>query len=74
MSYNTCDYCAVALENGDLTGLEFFYDDEKMAQIEASIESMGLVTLVETIDPGYYFDCYVCGETCLGEISTFEEV
>lgn len=74
MTYNTCDYCAVALVNGDLSGLEFFYGVEDMARIEASIESMGLVTLVETIDTGCYFDCYVCGETCLGEISTFEEM
>ena len=72
MTFNTCSHCAVALVNGDLSGLEYFYDDEKMAQIEASIESMGLVTMTEALDPGYYFDCFVCDEVCLGEMSTFE--
>lgn len=72
MIFNTCDHCAVAIENGDLSGLEFFYGVEDMARIEASIESMGLVTLVETIDTGCYFDCYVCSEICLGEMFTFE--
>lgn len=72
MSYQTCDYCAVAIENGDLSGLEFFYGVEDMARIEASIESMGLVTLVETLDTGCYFDCFVCDEVCLGEMFTFE--
>ncbi len=74
MTYNTCDHCAVALVNGDLTGLEFFYGVEDVARIEDRIESMGLVTLTETLDPGYYFDCFVCEEVCLGEISTFEEM
>ena len=74
MIFNTCDYCAVALVNGDLSGLEFFYGVEDMARIVASIESMGLVTLVETKDLGSYFGCFVCGETCLGEMSTFEEM
>ena len=72
MTFNTCDHCAVAIENGDLSGLESFYGIEDMARIVASIESMGLVTLVETIDPGFYFECFVCDETCLGEMSTFE--
>ena len=72
MNYNTCGHCAVAIENGDLSGLESFYGVEDMARIVASIESMGLVTLVETIDPGFYFECFVCDETCLGEIFTFE--
>ena len=74
MSYNTCGHCAVAIENGDLSGLESFYGIEDMARIVASIESMGLVTLVETIDPGLYFECFVCDETCLGEMFTFEEM
>jgi len=74
MTYQTCDYCAVALVNGDLSGLDYFYGVEDMARIEASIEAMGLVTLVDTKDTGRYFDCFVCGETCLGDMSTFEEV
>ena len=72
MNFHTCDHCAVALVNGDLSGLEYFYGVEKMDRIVASIESMGLVTLVETIDLGSYFECFVCDETCLGEMSTFE--
>ena len=72
MNYNTCDHCAVALVNGDLSGLEYFYGVEDMARIVASIESMGLVTLAETIDTGCYFDCYVCDEVCLGNMYTFE--
>ena len=72
MTFNTCGHCAVAIENGDLSGLESFYGIEDMARIVASIESMGWVTLVETIDPGFYFECFVCDETCLGEIFTFE--
>ena len=74
MIFNTCDHCAVAIENGDLSGLEFFYGVEDMARIEASIESMGWVTMTETVDLGHYFTCYVCDEVCLGEMYTFEEM
>lgn len=74
MTFETCDYCAVALVNGDLSGLEFFYGDEKMASIEASIEAMGLVALTETLDLGSYFECFVCDEVCIGEMSTFERI
>ena len=72
MKYQTCGHCAVAIENGDLSGLESFYGVEDMARIVASIESMGLVTMIESIDPGWYFDCFVCSEVCLGEIFIFE--
>ena len=74
MVFHVCSHCAVALENGDLSGLESFYGDEGMARIVASIESMGLVAMTETIDPGWWFDCDLCDETCLGEICTFERV
>ena len=74
MTFETCDHCAAALVNGDLSGLEFFYEDEDMARIEASIEAMGLVTLTETLDLGSYFECFVCDEVCLGKMSTFERV
>ena len=74
MMYQVCSHCAVALVNGDMTGLEFFYGVEDMARIEERIESMGLVTMTETIDPGWFFDCYVCEENCTGEICTFEPV
>ena len=74
MNYNTCGHCAVAIENGDLSGLESFYRVEDMERIEASIESMGWVTMTETVDLGHYFTCYVCDEVCLGEMYTFEEV
>ena len=72
MRYQTCGHCAVAIENGDLSGLKSFYGIEDMARIVASIESMGLVTMIESIDPGWYFDCFVCSEICLGEIFIFE--
>ena len=72
MKYQTCGHCAVAIENGDLSGLKSFYGVEDMERIEASIESMGLVTMIESIDPGWYFDCFVCSEICLGEIFIFE--
>lgn len=74
MNFNTCDHCAVALVNGDLSGLEYFYGIEEMARIEASIESMGWVVMTETVDLGHYFTCFVCDEICLGEMSTFEQV
>lgn len=67
--FYTCHGCAVALVNGDLSALE---DSNDAARIVASIESMGLVTMTETIDPGWHFDCYVCDEVCLGEMVTFE--
>ena len=72
MKYQTCGHCAVAIENGDLSGLGSFYGIEDMARIVASIESMGLVTMIESIDPGWYFDCFVCSEVCLGEMFIFE--
>lgn len=74
MKYQTCDHCAVALANGDLSGLEYFYGIEDMNSIVASIESMGLVTLVDTKDTGGYFECFVCSEVCLGQMAIFEEV
>ena len=72
MIYQVCSHCAVALVNGDMTGLEFCQKD--LERIEEQIESMGLVTMTETIDPGWFFDCYVCEENCSGEICTFEPV
>lgn len=74
MNYNTCNACAVALVNGDLSVLEYSNGIEDMDRIVASIESLGLVTLVKTEDHGGYFYCYVCDDVCLGEMSTFEEV
>lgn len=70
MAFQVCSHCAAALVNGDLSGLE----TEDVARIEARIEAMGLVAMTETIDPGWYFDCDVCEETCLGEICIFEPV
>ena len=72
MIFNTCGHCAVAIENGDLSGLESFYGIEDMDRIEASIESMGWVAMTETVDLGHYFTCYVCDEVCLGEMFIFE--
>lgn len=74
MTYNTCNACAVALENCDLSGLEYSNGIEDMNRIVASIESMGLVTLVDTKDTGGYFDCFVCSEICLGKMFIFEQV
>lgn len=74
MAYQVCSHCAAVLVNGDLTSLEFSFGAEDMARIEARIESMGLVTMTETVDPGWWFDCDLCEETCLGEICTFERV
>lgn len=74
MSYNTCNACAVALVNGDLSALEYSNGIEDMARIEASIEAIGLVTLVKTEDPGSYFECFICDDVCLGNMSTFAEV
>ena len=74
MSYNTCNACAVALVNGDMSALEYSNGIEDMARIEASIEAMGLVTLVDTKDTGGYFECFVCGEICLGKMAIFGEV
>lgn len=74
MTYQTCDHCAVALVNGDLSALEDSNSIEDMASIVASIEAMGLVALVDTKDPRSYFECFVCSEVCLGDMSTFEQV
>ena len=72
MIFNTCDHCAVAIENGDLSGLESFYGIEDMARIEAALEAIGWVTMTETVDRCHYFTCYVCDETCLVEMFIFE--
>lgn len=74
MAFHVCSHCAAVLVNDDLSGLEFSYGAEDVARIEARIESMGLVAMTESVDPGWYFDCDLCEETCLGEICTFEQV
>lgn len=72
MIFNTCNSCAVAVVNDDLSALEDSHGIEDMARIEASIESMGWVAMTETVDLGHYFTCYVCDEVCLGEMFIFE--
>lgn len=72
MMYQVCSHCAAALVNGDMTGLEFCQKD--LDRIEERIESMGLVTMTESVDPGRFFDCYLCEENCTGEIYLFEPV
>lgn len=74
MTFNTCHTCAVAVVNDDLSGLEYSHWGEEMDLIVASIEAMGWVTLTKTVDRGWYFDCFVCSEVCLGEMATFERV
>ena len=74
MRYETCHTCAVAIVNDDLSGLEDHFWGDDMDRIVASIESMGLVTLVNTERSAGYFSCYVCDQICLGEMSTFEQV
>lgn len=74
MTFETCHHCAVALVNDDLSGLEYSNGIEDMARIEASIESMGMVTMIKEERAGGYFECYVCSEICLGDMATFENV
>lgn len=74
MNFETCHGCAVALVNCDLSGLEDNNGAEDMARIVASIESMGLVTMIREEYAGRYFECFICGQNCIGEMATFERV
>lgn len=72
MTFETCHTCAVAIVNDDLSGLEYSHWGEEMDRIVASIESMGLVTMIKEERAGGYFECFVCDEVCIGEMATFE--
>lgn len=74
MTYETCHECAVALVNGDMTSLEYSHCSDVMDRIVATMEVMPLVTLVEEHEAAGYFECYVCGEVCLGTVAKFKEV
>lgn len=74
MIFETCNTCAIALVNCDMSGLEYSHGIEDMDRIVASIESMGLVTMTKAEANSGYFECFVCGQICLGDKSFFERV
>ena len=58
-----CTPCATALTNADNSVWEDHTPEERAA-IDASVEALGVVTLVPH-DFGGYFDCFVCNQTDL---------
>lgn len=59
-----CTTCATALTNSD----DSVWDDATPAEraaIDASVEALGVVTLVPH-DFGGYYDCAICSQTDLG--------
>ena len=65
-----CTPCATALTNAD----DSLWDDhtpEERAAIDASVEAIGMVTLVPH-DFGGYYDCVICSQTDLGTGYTTE--
>lgn len=62
MIFDVCNTCSAGLANDDWTHLDYFDPTgEAVAVAMASVESMGLVSPVDTV--GYAFDCFVCGCT-----------
>ena len=59
-----CTPCATALTNADDSVWEDRTPAERAA-IDASVEALGLVTLVPR-DHGGYYTCFVCSQTDLG--------
>ena len=59
-----CTTCATALTNADDSVWEDHTPEERAA-IDASVEALGMVTLVPH-DFGGYYDCFVCDQTDLG--------
>ena len=64
--YTVCQTCAVALVNDDWTSLDL----GDRGTIDASIEAMGLVTHVDTVDVGA-FHCFVCDDDHYGDAHRF---
>ena len=65
-----CTPCATALTNSD----DSVWEDhtlEERAAIDASVEALGVVTLVPH-EFGGYFDCFVCDQTDIGTGYTAE--
>lgn len=63
-----CTTCATAPTNAD----DSVWDDatpEERADIDASVEALGVVTL-EPYDHGGYYTCSICSQTNLGTTYT----
>ena len=65
----TCHECACGISNGDWSDNDMLDPDEadeQMASIEASLESLGVLSHKETKDYGGYWNCEVCGSVNIG--------
>ncbi|MDF3284997.1 hypothetical protein [Gordonia sp. N1V] len=69
-SYQLCDRCAPAVVNDDHSGL----DDRESAAITALLEHTGYLIPIGPADPGGYWICDGCDDTCIGTSHTFHPI
>ncbi|XAO35596.1 hypothetical protein SEA_MORGANA_162 [Gordonia phage Morgana] len=68
ITYLACGTCAVAVENGDDSGIA----EADIAVVEASIEAAGRITYQGNRGSTGYFDCWFCEEVVMGDPAIFE--
>lgn len=66
-TYILCDRCSTAIVNDDYSG----HDDREIATITALLETTGYLVPIGTTDPGGYWICDACDDTCIGTANTF---
>jgi hypothetical protein len=80
--YGLCDSCNAGVANDDWSHLDFHLvhhwclspeeADEEHARITSTLEWLGWLSHVGPYDPGGYWDCEVCGATCIGSGHVWE--
>ncbi len=65
--YQLCTSCAVAVANGDMSGL----DTDNAAEVLAFMADHGYLVPADDIDPPGYWLCECCGLDQLGAGRTF---
>ena len=69
-SYLLCERCAPAITNDDYSG----HDDHEAATLTAFLDSTGYLVPIGPADPGGYWICDGCDDTCIGAGHTFHPI
>jgi len=74
VQYALCDCCSAGVANDDWTHLDAQPEmaDENHARIGGTLELLGWLTPLSPYDPGGYWTCEICWETCIGSGQVWE--
>lgn len=75
VQWPVCDSCSVGLANDDWSHIDALPPDEaeeEHARVLSSVELLGFVVHIGAYDPGGYWRCEVCDDTCIGSGHVWE--